>query len=183
MCQPDTHPHKPFSASDTPCRLSVGFVFSYAMAVTTSSVWVIPTHSPRTKLLQASQSQRSNLQAFVSLSQLQFVFCEPCQERSPLGLAQCLSQCPLLPWPLTYLPRVPFQVGDVLQARGSENVNHVSVDCSEEVTSVAKGTLQGGREERREHLSGGGWGLWVGWGWERAVSRHHQRSRSLAPSS
>lgn len=57
---------------------------------------------------------------------------------------------------------MPFQVGDVLQARGSENVNHVSVDCSEEVTSVAKGTLQGGREERREHLSGGGWDS--GWG-------------------
>lgn len=47
--------------------------------------------------------------------------------------------------PLTYLPCVAFQIIDVLQVRGGEDVNHISIDCSKQVTSIAEGTLQGGR--------------------------------------
>lgn len=56
-------------------------------------------------------------------------------------------------------------------------MNHIPVDRSKEVTSVAKGTLQGGREQERGASE---WspGLWVGWGWGSAASRHHQHSCS-----
>lgn len=43
--------------------------------------------------------------------------------------------------PLTYLPCVAFQVVDVLQACGGEDVNHITIDGSKQVTSIAKGAL------------------------------------------
>lgn len=56
----------------------------------------------------------------------------------------CVS-VPLGHGPPTYLPCVAFQVVDILQVRGGEDVNHITIDGSKEVTSIAKGTLQGGR--------------------------------------
>lgn len=53
---------------------------------------------------------------------------------------------------LTYLPCVTFQVTDVLQVCGGEDVNHISVDCSKQVTSIAKGALQGGRGKQEESI-------------------------------
>jgi hypothetical protein len=68
-------------------------------------------------------------------------------------LAVCVTGC----HSLTYLPCVSFQVCDVLQARSGKNVNYISTDCSKQVTSIAKGTLQGNtagaskRDEQSNH--------------------------------
>jgi hypothetical protein len=62
------------------------------------------------------------------------------------------STVPLGHRPRTYLPCVAFQNIDVLQARGGEDVNHISVDCSKQVTSIAKGALRGGRGKQEESI-------------------------------